>query len=228
MSRLLIHVEGQSEESFVNEILAPHLYMRGFEKVAARLLGNARQKSNRGGIRGWPETRKEISNHLKLDRGCYVTTMVDYYALPKTGSDAWPGRAEAGNLPFEKRALHVERLMKEEVEMETVDFGGGRFVPYVAMHEFESLLFSNCGVFARAIGKDGVARRLQAIRDTFSTPEEINDSPHTAPSKRILQLIPDYSKVIWGIIGAEAIGIEAMRQECPHFSNWIDQLEDLC
>lgn len=44
MTRLLIHVEGQTEESFVNDILAPHLYGQGFTNVSARLLGNARQR----------------------------------------------------------------------------------------------------------------------------------------------------------------------------------------
>ncbi len=44
MTRLLVHVEGETEESFVNEILAPHLCSRGFSKVSARLIGNARQR----------------------------------------------------------------------------------------------------------------------------------------------------------------------------------------
>ncbi len=33
MTRLLVHVEGQTEESFVNRILAPHLYTRDFSLV---------------------------------------------------------------------------------------------------------------------------------------------------------------------------------------------------
>ena len=41
MTRLLVHVEGETEEMFVNEVLAPHLYRRGFSRVAARLLGSA-------------------------------------------------------------------------------------------------------------------------------------------------------------------------------------------
>src|SRR5256885_1583241 len=49
MARLLIHVEGETEETFVNEVLAPHLLSFGYESVSARLIGNARQRDRRGG-----------------------------------------------------------------------------------------------------------------------------------------------------------------------------------
>src|SRR5882724_4110394 len=100
MARLLIHVEGETEESFVNEVLADHLYGCGYESVSARLVGNARLRERRGGIRAWLSARKDIISHLKEDRGCFATTMVDYYGLPQTGEKAWPGRAEAGMLPI--------------------------------------------------------------------------------------------------------------------------------
>lgn len=104
MSRLLIHVEGQTEEDFVKEVLAPHLYGCGYTKVSARLVGNARQRDRRGGIRAWSAVRKDILNHLKEDTECLSTTMVDYYALPQTGDRAWPGRAEAAQLAFAEKA----------------------------------------------------------------------------------------------------------------------------
>src|SRR3972149_9776665 len=96
MYRLFIHVEGETEWPFVNEILAPHLYYSGYSKVSARLVGNARQRYRRGGIRGWPAVRKDIVNHLKEDSSCIATTMVDYYALPQSGGWAWAGRGGGG------------------------------------------------------------------------------------------------------------------------------------
>ena len=45
------------------------------------------------------------------------------------------------------------------------------------MHEFEGLLFSDPGRFAGGIGRSDLEAELQAIRDGFTTPEEINDSP---------------------------------------------------
>ena len=65
------------------------------------------------------------------------------------------------------------------------------------------------------------------MRDRFATPEDINDSAMTAPSKRVLQAYPDYSKVLHGTLAAQAVGIETMRRECPHFRDWLERLEAL-
>ena len=92
MSRILVHVEGHTEEAFVNRVLAPHLCELGYTSVRARLLGNARQRSRRGGIRPWNSVRQDILNHLREDETALATTMVDYYGLPYT----WPGREQAG------------------------------------------------------------------------------------------------------------------------------------
>ena len=81
MTRLLVHVEGETEESFVNAVLAPHLYGRGFRSVDARLLGNSRRRDRRGGIGSWRAARRDIVAHLKEDRGSFATTMVDYYGM---------------------------------------------------------------------------------------------------------------------------------------------------
>ncbi len=51
MSRLLVHVEGQTEETFVNELLCPQLTRFGWSMVSARLLGNAHRRDRRGGIK---------------------------------------------------------------------------------------------------------------------------------------------------------------------------------
>ena len=93
MARLLIHVEGQTEEAFVNQILRDHLVASGFHSVSARILGNPRQRQ-RGGIRKWQSVRTDIMNHLKEDPGCVATTMVDFYGLPQE----WPGRTESRGL----------------------------------------------------------------------------------------------------------------------------------
>ena len=69
MARLLVHVEGETEETFVNEILAPHLRRYGFTRVSARLLGNARQRDRRGGIRGWDSVRGDILNFSAIASG---------------------------------------------------------------------------------------------------------------------------------------------------------------
>ena len=93
------------------------------------------------------------------------------------------------------------------------------------MHEFEALLFSDCERFGQAIGYPQLAPRLQDIRNQFTSPEEIDDSPETAPSKRIAALVPGYQKPLMGTMAALEIGLSAMRSVCPHFRSWLEQLE---
>jgi uncharacterized protein DUF4276 len=228
MKRILIHVEGQTEEIFVNEALAPHLYACGYEAVSARLLGNERNRSRRGGIRGWNTARNDILNHLREDQGCVATTMVDYYALPREGQGAWPGRQEAGSVPFTSKASTLQAALSADICSELGDnFDSRRFVPYVIMHEFEGLLFSDCEKFANGIARPDLRVSFQHIRDGFATPEEINDSPITAPSKRVQTLVPSYEKPLFGALAVLAIGLDRIREECPNFRHWIETLEAL-
>src|SRR6266478_3806313 len=150
MPRLLVHVEGETEETFVNEVLRAHLISVGFQQVSARIVGNARLRHRRGGIRGWDSVRKDVLRHLKGDPGAYSTTMVDYYALPQAGPSAWPGRAEAAQKPFEQKPGAVESAIAADIGAEMGGtFNACRFIPFVVMHEFEGLLFSDCAAFSR-------------------------------------------------------------------------------
>jgi hypothetical protein len=228
MPRLLIHVEGETEETFVNEVLSPHLKLAGFENVSARIVGNARLRERRGGIKGWNAVKQDIIRHLREDADCYATTMVDYYALPQVGGKQWPGRAQATNLPMTQKAACVETALETDIRHAMVnDFYPIRFVPFVIMHEFEALLFSDCAAFSRGIGRPELQASFQQIRDVFANPEEINDSPLTAPSKRVEALIPSYQKPFLGTLAALEIGLENIRRECPHFNGWLTRLEQI-
>ncbi len=113
MARLLVHVEGQTEEKFVTDLLRKHLLDHGYERVDPKLLGDIHQRSRRGGIRPWLDVRKDIIRHLKEDRRCISTTMVDYYGLPPyvTG----PGPVEHVRLPWhsgKEQTLLKTRFLK--------------------------------------------------------------------------------------------------------------------
>ena len=229
MTRLLVHVEGQTEEQFVNELLAPHLYSFGFTGISARLVGNSRQRSRRGGTKAWSTVRKEIANHLKEDPGCLATTMVDYYGMPETGPKAWPGRLQAARQgsSSEKAKTVEDALSKDLAKKMGSGFDQGRFIPYVAMHEFEALLFSDCAGFGQGIERPELTPEFQKIRDQFASPEEIDDSPDTAPSTRVEELVPGYQKPYMGSLAALQIGLNAIRSACPHFQRWLEILERL-
>ena len=225
MTRLIVHVEGPTEETFVNEVLSEHLYQRGHADVSARIIGKARARGRRGGIVPWEIARQGVLNHLREDQGRYVSTMVDYYAMP----NGWPGRADAPTeLAASDRAEAIEDALLEAVctAMGT-SFNPNRFVPYVMMHEFEAMLFSDCDSFGRAIGRSDLIGNFQAIRNLFRSPEEIDDSPLTAPSKRIKDLLPGYDKPVGGTVGVLGIGLDTIRSECQHFADWLERLESL-
>ena len=83
------------------------------------------------------------------------------------------------------------------------------------LHEFEGILFSKPDSFA-LIANDHVVSRIQTIRDGYPTPEHINNSPETAPSKRLKALIPNYTKIKNGTLLSKDMGIDIIMAQCPH------------
>ncbi|WP_082480245.1 MULTISPECIES: DUF4276 family protein [unclassified Rhizobium] len=225
MTRLLVHVEGQTEETFVNEVLGPHLYTLGFHKVSARLLGAARVRKRRGGICAWEVVADEVARHLLNDGGAFATTIVDYYALP-SGEDGWPGRHACAGLPYDQRSSFLVQNLRQDFAARYPGLAG-RFIPFVAMHEFEGLLFSNPQTMAQSMGQPELADHFSAIRAAFETPEHINDSYITAPSKRLIAALPGYQKVLHGNVAFIDIGLDNIRQECPIFDEWLTEIEKL-
>ncbi len=102
-----------------------------------------------------------------------------------------------------------------------------RFIPYVQMYEFEALLFSDPEKMAQGIDKPELGDTFAKIAQDFATPEEINNSQQTAPSKRIENLVTGYEKPIMGALAALEIGLDTMRSKCCLFNDWLAQIEGL-
>ena len=100
------------------------------------------------------------------------------------------------------------------------------FIPNLLVHEFEARLFTRVEAFEHWTDNDHVLEPLRAVRRNTS-PGDINDSPHTAPSKRILAAVPGYQKTFHGPLIACDIGLDAMRATCPHFDRWLNTIEGL-
>jgi hypothetical protein len=105
----------------------------------------------------------------------------------------------------------------------------GQRVRFVATwrEEFFEVPFSDCDAFARGLGQPKLANELKSIREQFVTPEEIDDSLSTSPSKRIELLVPEYQKALFGNLAALEIGLSPIRDACPHFEEWLTRLESL-
>ena len=219
MTRLNIIVEGPTEETFVRELLAPHLGQHNVFAIA-RSVETGRRKGRifRGGLVHYEKVRKDIQSWLKQDSAALVSTMFDYYALPK---DFPKPATPQGGVPVHQWVPQLEQALSEDIR----DI---RFVPYIQLHEFEALLFSDVEKTGAVLSATpDQLEQLRRIRAAFETPEHINDSPETAPSKRLLQLFPGYDKPVFGSLALGRIGLSAIRQSCPHFAGWLTRLESL-
>ena len=219
MTRVHVLVEGQTEETFVKNVLLPH-----FSQVQVYLYPRQVGKpGHRGGIGEYQRARRDILATLKQEPASFCTTMFDYYGMPSS----WPQREAASQKPFPEKPTTIEQAIRADVVSALGQgFDAARFIPYVQMHEFEALLFSDPKLLAHGLDLPDESE-IQRIRDQVSSPEEINDSQQNAPSKRILRLNPGYSKVTDGVLISHKIGLTAMRSQCAHFHEWIQRLEAL-
>ncbi|HVJ63298.1 MAG TPA: DUF4276 family protein [Tahibacter sp.] len=215
MTRVHLLVEGQTEEAFVRELLAPQFANIG---VYLNPILIATSPTQKGGMVSYAKTRPQIVRKCREDPRAFVSTMFDLYALPRD----FPGRNAPG---YPAGANGAAKAAFLEVQL-AADIAHERFVPNIVVHEFEALLFTQPERFGPWVDDDRIVGQLQAIRRD-AVPEDINELPHTAPSKRILAAMPGYQKTLHGPLIAKDIGLDAMRAQCPHFDGWLRKLEAL-
>lgn len=209
MTRVCIVCEGQTEVEFVKSCLA--LYLQD-QVHAFPVLLQAPSGRHRGGHVTVERLVNFISHQYhQTDR---ITTLVDFYGFQdRNGRDC----------------ERLEADIRAGIAARTSRYDERFVLPYVQMHEFEGLLFTDPDAFEWV--SDGwnehTRTALRQVREAFASPEDINDSPETAPSKRILSIFGGgaYSKTEHGPLIAEAIGIDAMREQCPRFDTWLSQLQ---
>ncbi len=218
MKRLLIYVEGQTEETFVRDLLAPHLWTLGLhpEPTLARTKRTKSGLTFKGGITSYERVKNDISRLLG-DRGAAgVSTMLDYYHLPGD----FPGKA---NLPpgscFD-RVRHLENRFRDDIDHPA-------FLPFLTLHEFEALLFSQPEQIEAAFPDLHLKDRMSLEALPFASPEEINEGESTHPAARIAKHIPAYRKRVHGPLIAERIGLDIIRSKCSHLDTWLTRLESL-
>ena len=225
MPRLYLFAEGVTELTFADTVLKPHLANLGVYLHPPILISHAKKKGriHRGGGRKYVPMKNDIIRIMaqEKDRETFFTTMIDLYAIHAE----FPGLAEAENLRHMpgKRVAALEQAFAK-------DIGDSRFVPYIQLHEYEAYLFSAPRWFEYFYDHHNrQIAELCAIADMYSTPELINDGQHSSPSKRIIAKLPDYgdAKSAVGPQVAELIGLDVIRDKCPHFSLWLSKLEKL-
>ena len=211
MKNVFIYCEGQTEESFVNAVLYP--YFANMDIYVTPIIHKTKRtptKSYKGGVIDYKPIKDELRILCK-NPNVFVTTMFDYYGMPSNTP-----AIDYTDTDLYNRIEYIEQAITNDIGCNNLSFN-------LLVHEFEGLLFSDTQAFS-TIANDKAVEKLQAMR---ASPEHINNSVSTAPSKRIESVISDYTKVRQGIIVAKNIGINKMLSECKHFADWIDRIKSL-
>lgn len=158
---------------------------------------------------------REISRLLRDSSLDVLTTLFDYYAFPPEapGMSTRPGSSSAI-----QRVAHVERAM-------TKHFDDPRFLPHLVLHEIETWVFAASDQLGKLFADEGVAAKMRADVAAAGGPEGINDHPDTAPSKRLARYCVGYVKTMDGPLAVADLGVERLRQQCPHLDSWLRHLE---
>lgn len=215
MKRLIVIVEGDTEKEFINSILRPFLISKGVYDISCYKI-----KHSKGGLSKYEHLKKDIINSV-YESNAVITTLVDYYALPKD----FPKYEDSKSIVNKNdRISFLENAIKTEIQ-ESQGRNFSNLYPYIQLHEFESLIFSSInGIESLFEKNEADFKELNNIIKANPNPENINDNPNTAPSKRLLKLINGYDKVVDGVLILDEIGLNTIRGKCSRFNKWLDIL----
>ena len=223
MIRLYIIVEGGTEQEFVKQLLAPHLNAQQVWttpiEVTTKTDRKTGQKLAQGGGR-WTHWRKDIRTVLRSSAAdLWVTSLFDLYGLPDDFPQVAVCNAERDTV---RRAAMLEKAMREDIE-------DPRFVPYIQRHEFEALVLSGLEHLREQLVDADARSAVDELQKELgaTAPEDVNDGPATAPSKRLLARVPGYGKKIHGPLVTSKVGIAGLKRRCPRFGAWVESLEAL-
>jgi hypothetical protein len=213
MKRLVFLVEGDSEILFINKHVIPYLYALGFTNpMNAQAVITNRQQHKKGGITNYILFKNDLERVL-AQPNVIVTTLIDFFKLPTNFPNYTTDSSGIGL---------IEKGVHEDFDNQFY------LIPYIQKHELEALMFSNMDGFNIVVDDPNKLNQLGEIIKKYQNPEEINNSPETAPSKRLISIF-GYEKISDGEMIFEAIGIKEIMSKCPRFNEWIKQIIDkLC
>ena len=223
MSRVLVLVEGPTERSIVDQVFTPELAQKGIY-LYPRVVG---KPGHKGGNK-FAVVRQELKSLIRQEPSSIITMLFDYYGLP----DDWPMLDVAkGKRADEVPAILEPAIMAALAQEVGTSFNPNQFVPYIQLHEIESILFAGPKEMAQVFQCPQLENEFIRIVNDCGGCEMINNDRETAPSKRIQRLFPKYRKGS-GVNAhayriAKRIGLNKIRMSCPHFDSWFIKLENL-
>jgi hypothetical protein len=217
---VMVIVEGKTEEIFINSLVQPYLAQKSIFMQATQIS----KPGQKGGDVRFSRAVKDFEIHLKQRSDTYVTTFIDYY-----GTKEWPGLDSVRSV---KKPSKIAKIINDSTKAQVLELfpaqrADKRFVPFIAVHEFEALLFSNTEILSSQLGID--MSQIEEVLVKCGEPEAINNSPQTAPSKRLDLWSKDgkFPKTTAGIAIASKIGIKQIREKCPLFNAWLETFEKI-
>lgn len=222
MAEVIVFAEGPTEEQFIKRLVAPAVrHLQVF--VKPQLLKTSQEAH--GGAINFDRLKFNARNTLRQKPDAVLSTFLDLYGL----DTSFPAFEEARLKPdMDSRLVHLRTALHGAI-VAHVGCRPERFIPHIQPYEYEGLLFSDPQALAQTEpGWQASFPKLAAVRAAFPTPEHINDSYETKPSRRLEQLLqPSYKKTRHGPLVAERITVVAMERECPHFHGWMNRLRAL-
>lgn len=222
MKKIFIVTEGQSETNFVKKVMAPYFADRCIliPNTVITKTDNRHGRTYKGGVANYSQIRNTLSKTLAVsskDKDAFVTTMFDFYRLP---TDV-PGVMDSEKIcdPYEKVELIERGILNSE------GYDAKFFFPYIELHEFEAMLFTDITKLKEAYFEYDLTALEECIK-VQSNPELINNGEETAPSKRILNCIDCFDKANVGVDVLGKMGIENIAEKCRHFSEWMNRIEE--
>lgn len=214
LRQIAVVVEGQTEETFISQVLNPYLgdgvHLQPIITHTKRVASGA---AFRGGG-GWRGYRDRLQRLVHERQWHLVTTMIDFYAYP---SDA-PGHDCHGPGPHRPRScVRVrEGAMRDDIP--------GTWLPFVMLHEFETLIIAAGATMPSVLGDVTAPRAFTGIISAAGEAELVNDGRDTSPSKRVREIVPRYRKAQDSVDILLSCDLAAVLAACPGFAAWIRQL----
>ncbi|MGB0524531.1 MAG: DUF4276 family protein [Flammeovirgaceae bacterium] len=214
MKALSIIVEGKTEMKFVKDHLTPY-FAQYHQIYDVRPITLETSVGHKGGDLRYKRYKSNLKKLLAGSGDFIVSSLIDFYKL----HEDFPEYEQAKKIPdVEERVSYLEQACIN-------DIADHRFIPYIQLHEFEALVFTNAKGFADITMSEHSRNKIEKIIQKYDNPELINDGATTAPSKRLKRLIPIYQKPFHGnLIIQNNGGIKTIKEKCPRFNVWIDTL----
>lgn len=222
MVEVIVFAEGQTEEAFIKQVVAPALrHLQVF--VKPQMLNTS--QTSKGGAVSFDRLKFNARNTLRQNPNVVLSTFLDLYALDST----FPSfEAVKKTIDVYKKVQLLELALQAAI-VEHVSSRPERFIPHIQPYEYEGLLFSDVDALSSIEPAWATSRvSLRKVRASVETPEHINDGYETKPSKRLEDLLhPKYKKTLHGPRAAQHITLEVIERECVHFKKWMDSLRAL-